>query len=274
MMGHRAVGILLAALAAVSACMDASAQHFIGARFGGGAGYGRFAPVSRYNMDMVWGVWSGGVQWKYYGPTRYIGAVAGEVEFIQRAYQNRESLDAEEYYRRIVNTINVPLIWHIHLNMMHDRLRIFLNAGVWASYNFSSTYAVHNADGTVAGDYTMRLVRDNPLGYGLLGGVGLNVVMGRWEFMLEGRYYFSYGDILRNNAVYPGSPTRSPLDNINISVGFWYRLGRKPHTPEPPGWYLRRQAEKKAELLKKQNSENDGNEQTEQSSETDTERPE
>ena len=56
----------------------------------------------------------------------------------------------------------------------------------------------------------------------------------------------SYGDILRNNAVYSGNPVRSPLDNISISLGFFYRLGDKPHTPAPPPWYARIIAKRQA----------------------------
>ena len=69
---------------------------------------------------------------------------------------------------------------------------------------------------------------------------------GKWELMLEGRYYFSYGDIMRNSAVYAGNPVRSPLDNISLSLGFFYRLGDKPHTPLPPPWYARIIAKREA----------------------------
>ena len=223
-------GVVLAALLAVFV-LPVRAQHYIGARAGWGVGYGRFAPVSWYPMKWVWGTWSAGIQWKYYGKVRYIGAVAAELEFLQRAYQEQASLDSEDYTRRVYSTVNLPLIWHIHMNFSDNRLRVFLNAGIWASYNVGAYEWVKSGNTVTEGPYHMTLVKDNPLGYGLLGGIGLNVVMGKWELMLEGRYYFSYGDIMRNSAVYAGNPVRSPLDNISLSLGFFYRLGDKPHTP-------------------------------------------
>lgn len=247
-------------------------QHYIGARGGWGVGYGRFEPISSYNMKWVMGTWSGGVQWKYYGQMKYVGAVGAEVEFIQRAYQIQESLESENYYRRVINSVNLPIMWHVHVNMLNNKFRVFLNAGVWVSYNLSSRYWEKDGDYIFTGSYQPMLVRDNPLGYGLLGGVGFNVVFGKWELMMEGRYYFSYGDILRNSAVYKGNPVRSPLDNINISLGFFYRIGNKPHAPQPSAKYLSKQAAKAAEKRVQQlNENNDGNDETEQSSETDTE---
>ena len=210
-------GVVLAALLAVFV-LPVRAQHYIGARAGWGVGYGRFAPVSWYPMKWVWGTWSAGIQWKYYGKVRYIGAVAAELEFLQRAYQEQASLDSEDYTRRVYSTVNLPLIWHIHMNFSDNRLRVFLNAGIWASYNVGAYEWVKSGNTVTEGPYHMTLVKDNPLGYGLLGGIGLNVVMGKWELMLEGRYYFSYGDIMRNSAVYAGNPVRSPLDNISLSL--------------------------------------------------------
>lgn len=70
--------------------------------------------------------------------------------------------------------------------------------------------------------------------------------------LIEGRYYFSYGDIMRNSAVYAGNPVRSPLDNIAVSLGFYYRLGDRPHTPLPPPWYARIIAKREARQAQQQ----------------------
>lgn len=300
--------VLTAALLFMSA-LSAGAQHYIGVRGGWGMGYGRFEPVSRYINGQVWGLWSGGVQWKYYGQVRYIGALGAEVEFIQRAYKYSRSLNSEDYTSRVVNSVNIPVIWHIHMNTANNRFRVFLNAGVWGSYNFRRSYETIMSNGfKTTRPYDFKLVKDNPLGFGLLGGVGFNVVFDRWEFMFEGRYYFSYGDILRNNAVYAGNPVRSPLDNVSFSLGFFYRLGKKAHTPLPPPWYQRmidkkalkdaqeqtgksgeadeqagkndkfeegtqqNGAEESENIQQQINYDNDGNDQTEQGSPTNTER--
>ena len=49
----------------------------------------------------------------------------------------------------------------------------------------------------------------------------------RYEFSVEARYGFGYGDILRNGTKYKGNPDRSPLDNINVFAAFYYRLGKE-----------------------------------------------
>ena len=62
------------------------------------------------------------------------------------------------------------------------------------------------------------------------GGAGLAFLFGqqrRYEFSVEARYGFGYGDILRNGTKYKGNPDRSPLDNINVFAAFYYRLGKE-----------------------------------------------
>ncbi len=61
-------------------------------------------------------------------------------------------------------------------------------------------------------------------------GAGLAFLFGqqrRYEFSVEARYGFGYGDILRNGTKYKGNPDRSPLDNINVFAAFYYRLGKE-----------------------------------------------
>ena len=154
--------------------------------------------------------------------------------------------------KRTYNTINVPILWHIHYNMFNDRFRVFLNAGIWASYNFlpgmkNDEYI--DGDQVASDPYKPSLVRDNPFGYGLLGGIGFNVMFGKWELMLEGRYYFAYGDVLRNENKYPGNPRRSPVDNLSVNLGFFYLIGDQPHNPLPTKRQLRKMAEQEAERV-------------------------
>ncbi len=204
----------------------AEGQHYIGVRGSYGLGYGRFNP--RKEMKTVWGLWSGGVAWKYYSPEKYLGGVSVEAEFLQRAFEYLvDPKDETRSYRRTVNTINVPFIWQPHINIMKNRIRIFLNAGVFIAYNINSKEEyVMQGEGVISRKpYEMRLVRDNPFNYGLQGGLGFNVAFGRTEIAVEGRYYFSFGDILRNASKYqPNNSFRSPLDNFNISIGVFYRL--------------------------------------------------
>lgn len=80
------------------------------------------------------------------------------------------------------------------------------------------------------GDYPMMLTRDPRWGYGLCGGGGFSVLFGRFEAAFEARYYLGYSDVLRNGTKYTGNPNHSPLDNINLSLAVYYRLGKGGHT--------------------------------------------
>ena len=70
-----------------------------------------------------------------------------------------------------VSWFPMKLIWHIHMNFSDNRLRVFLNAGIWASYNVGAYEWVKSGNTVTEGPYHMTLVKDNPLGYGLLGGL-------------------------------------------------------------------------------------------------------
>lgn len=262
-----AITIALMCLPAVKT----SGQHYIGARGGYGAGYGRFEDKVvanyRYDQRIVWGLWNGAFTWKYYGPQKYIGGVGAEIEFLQRAYEySTEERKGEKTYRRVINTVNVPLIWQPHINMANNTFRAFFTAGIAASYNINSRVdSLTNGKVTYSAPYKTKFTRDNPFGFGLQFGLGFNVIMGKWEFSFEGRYYFTYGDILRNSSKYPGddanhpNPRRSPVDNFNLSLGFYYRLGNEPHAPPPSPAAIRRQAAKAAKREAKQLEKMSGN---------------
>lgn len=49
----------------------ASAQHTLGFTVGYGMGNGRFQP--QQEMRAIWGLYSGGLSWRYYGKQRFVG---------------------------------------------------------------------------------------------------------------------------------------------------------------------------------------------------------
>lgn len=210
----------------------ASAQHYIGVKGGYGSGSVRFFPYEE--SSSVWGLYSGGFSWKYYSGEPYVGGIQADLEFMQKGYRVEKTYDAlpddtTTVYSRWVNSVQLPLIWQPHVELFHQKVRVFMNLGVVFSYNIDSRYEWSNSTNSLLeeGKYDLILVRDNRFGYGLCGGFGLNYVFGKFEFMVEGRYYYGYSDILKNTNKYEDNPLRSPLDNINISIGLFYRLGRK-----------------------------------------------
>ena len=246
------------------------AQHYVGLKAGYGAAHGRFYPQPD-KSGLMWGKTTAGLVWKYFSPQQVVGGFSAELEFQQRAFnllRGKGVITGDEDYdgtMRTVNSITMPIMWQPHLYMINRSVRFFVSAGVTFSYNTGLgdklTTTVYKWDGqakthtpeNTTVPYNMQTARDVRWAYGWLGGVGLSVLVRRWEIFAEGRYYYGMSDILRNSTkylfhdpgLYPsqGKVLRSELDNIYISVGVTFRLGeggilapplRKPR-PAPAG---------------------------------------
>ncbi len=163
--------------AALFGARPAAAQHTVGFTFGSGMGTGRFEP--QQETRPVWGIFTGGLSWRYYTAQRVVGCIGADLEFLQRAFSmatNASRVDDPKdylYYTRRVNSIVLPIVWQPHAYLARRRLRLYGEAGVTFSYNLSSEwereYLVDGRVETEKGDYTMRTVRDNRWGYGLVG---------------------------------------------------------------------------------------------------------
>lgn len=228
-----------------------SAQHYIGVRGGWGGGSARFYP--NREMGYEWGLYSGGISYKFYGPTNYVGAVQADLQYMERGFNYDIERYSDTSYHRTLKSIELPFMWQPHVYLLTRHMRVFLNLGVYMNYNFDSEYRViSKREGIVEqGNYPFRLTRDNRLGYGLCVGFGFGVLMGRFEAALEGRYYYGFSDILRNVTKYPDNPVRSPLDNINASLAFYYRLGKGGIRAEPGKALAAKLAEQETKRLLK-----------------------
>lgn len=223
-------------LSAVVGMSPASAQHYVGIKGGYGSSDVRLYPSWKSPMEL--GMLSGGLVWRYYSeptaaqPTlKYTGGISLELQYMQRGYKYESLSNSNHTYSRRINTLMVPFIWQPHITMAQDRLRAFLNIGVTFNYNISSTFRTYNTESgeTVEeGPYDMLLVRDNRWGYGLCGGLGAEMKLaGRMSLFVEGRYDFGFSDIQKAQTKYPPNIfQRSPVDNITVSVGIFYRLGK------------------------------------------------
>ncbi len=231
-----------------------SAQHYVGIKGGYGSSDTRLYPA--WKTPATLGMLSGGVMWRYYSPNKpqqpslsYTGGISIELQYLQRGYRYESLINENHTYSRRINSLMMPLIWQPHLTMADDKLRLFLNLGLTFSYNISSTfrtYVTESGETVDEGPYEMLLVRDNRWGYGLCGGLGFEVkVAGRTSLFVEGRYDFGYSDILKAQTKYPGNTfQRSPLDNITLSLGLYYRIGGGEDQAS-----VRRKAERVAEQV-------------------------
>lgn len=231
--------------AAVIAAVAAHAQHTLGVFGGAGTATARFYPAQETRM--VSGRFDFGLSWRYYSLPRYVGAVGVDLELLQRGfsygYTYRTVLDdrGEEmreysYYTRRFNSLMLPVVWQPHIYLARNRIRVYLEAAATFSYNFSGDYEYE--DTGEKGRYEMRAERDNRWGYGLAGGGGFALLLGRYEIGVRARYYFGYADILRNRNRYfdnaadgrenpfVSTPLKSPIDNLALSVTLAYRFNR------------------------------------------------
>lgn len=239
---------LLLLLVGLAGLQTASAQvQYFGLKGGWGEGDVRLYP--HWTSPPVWGKLNGGFYWVYYGGGKdnaylyddYTGGVCVELEVLQRGFEYA-ALDrnSKQYmYGRHFNSITVPIMWQPHAFALDGRLRLFLNAGATLSYNLSQgsiEYYINNDTGKVEEfDYEWQTVRDNRFGYGLVVGLGAGLNFSRIEVMAEARYYFGYSDIVKRKTIYLGTQfLRSPVDNINFSLGVAYRWnhsGSWSHSP-------------------------------------------
>lgn len=252
-----AIAFLLLAFAARSAV----AQHTLGVVAGYGMGSSRLDP--KQETKGVWGMYSGGVSWRYYGPQRFVGGFGIDLEFLQQGFSfapNASTIEDEKdyrYYTRRINSVVLPIVWQPHVYMFRNHLRLYLEAAATFSYNFSSSYENEVAHDLGAADwkgtYRFKTARDNRWGYGLAGGAGIALLIRQFEINFRARYYFGYSDILRARTKYAdnatdgaenpfwATPQRSPLDNLNISIGFSYRFNKKGFDE----WFVPRQKREK-----------------------------
>lgn len=252
--------------AALAGWQGAAAQHTFGWVAGYGMASGRFDP--KQESRAVWGMYSGGLTWRYYGAQRFVGGFGIDLEFLQQGFSfapNASQVDDKAdylYYTRRINSVVMPIVWQPHFYLLHNRVRVYLEAAATFSYNFSSSYenewARERGVGDWRGDYRFRTARDNRWGYGLAGGGGIALLIRQFELNFRVRYYFGYSDILRNRNKYAdnstdgsenpfwATPMRSPLDNLNISVGLSYRFNREGFR----AWAPRPKREKNREVFK------------------------
>ena len=102
-------------LPALLAWNGASAQHTLGFIAGYGMANGRFQP--QQEMRALWGMYSGGLTWRYYGRQRFVGGFGVDLEFQQSGFSfatNSSQVEEKKdylYYTRHVNTLVMPGVW-------------------------------------------------------------------------------------------------------------------------------------------------------------------
>lgn len=73
-------------------CADSlSAQHYIGVMGGWGGGMARFKPAKETGIE--WGLYAGGLSYKFYSETKYVGGIEIDLLFKQKGSITMSHLD-------------------------------------------------------------------------------------------------------------------------------------------------------------------------------------
>ena len=106
---QRHIRRLILAVAGFFAVQGALAQHTLGVIGGYGMGSGRFDP--KQETRAIWGLYSGGLTWRYYGSQRVVGAFGLDLEFQQQGFSyamNTSQVEDKKdyiYYTRHINSV-------------------------------------------------------------------------------------------------------------------------------------------------------------------------
>lgn len=238
-----ALALLVMALLGIE---EATAQHTLTLTGGTGVSTARFYP--KEETRLVWGSENFGLSWRFYSERpRFVGAVGIDLEYLERGFsfgyayttEHRDDKEIRHYkfYTRRVNSIMLPLVWQPHFYLANNRLRLYIEAAFVLSANLSASYEYQD-NRYPAGQYEWKVPRDNRFSYGLAGGAGFTVLLGRVELGMRARYNFGYSDLMKNRNKYYSNttdghenpfyytPLRSPLDNINLSITLGWRFNK------------------------------------------------
>ena len=202
--------------------------HNIGIRGGYGMGSMRREPT-RNNRNYA-GLLNMGVTYRFDVPAqKYVGAITAELNWLQKGFAYETFSESGEVYSRKFSVIELPIMWQPYLPLSKGGSRFHLNAGPFVSYVIDGgTYESYTDDSNKEtiekGNYYYDPLRDNRFEYGVSFGAGFFIAVRRFGITLDFRYNIGLSDILKGVTKYAGNPFRSPVDQINVSLGLSFRL--------------------------------------------------
>jgi len=207
-------------------------EHYIGIRGGYGLGLQRFEP-NKPNITQ-YGLLNFGVAYRFDVPKqKYVGCIEFDLEYVQKSFAYETYVESGKIYSRNYSTIMFPILWQPYLPLGKKGSRFYLNLGPYISYTLSSgsTYRYYDKETNETideGTYEYDRLRDNSWEYGCPLGAGFVVSAGsRITIGLDFRYNICLSDILKGINKYESNPFRSPVDQMNVSLGVNYRIPSK-----------------------------------------------
>jgi hypothetical protein len=118
-----------------------------------------------------------------------------ELNYAQQGWAEEYEAAPEFRYSRRMDYLQLPFYTHVQFGGKH--VKGFINAGPQIGYMLSeSTTGSRNVEPPVGtGGAQRSMPVENRLEWGISGGAGIEIRTGIGYFLLEGRYYYSFGDI-------------------------------------------------------------------------------
>ena len=170
---------------------------------------------------------TGGVTFRY--AEEKIFGLIGELNLVQRGWQENFKDNPELSYKRNLTYISLPIRTHRYFGSR--RFKGFVNLGPEISYMLSEDKSANfdYSDPTAAEIPATRVTRQmtmdikNRFDYGITAGVGVEFYLRpRHSLVLEARYYFGLGNIFPSTKADYFSASRASA--IQVTLGYNFRL--------------------------------------------------
>ena len=170
---------------------------------------------------------TGGVTFRY--AEEKIFGLIGELNLVQRGWQENFKDNPELSYKRNLTYISLPIMTHIYFGSR--RFKGFVNLGPEISYMLSEDKSANfdYSDPTAAEIPATRVTRQmtmdikNKFDYGITAGIGVEFYLRpRHSLVLEARYYFGLGNIFPSTKADYFSASRASA--IQVTLGYNFRL--------------------------------------------------
>lgn len=150
-----------------------------------------------------------------------------ELNYAQHGW--KENFEGEPYsYSRSLHYIELPFMTHIFFG--NNRIRGFFNLGPQVGFFLSDSYKANFDTGNPPTFETYRVTNQyasevaNKIDYGICGGGGIELRMGKHSILAEGRYYFGLADIFKNRK--KDFFTSSSNQYISVGLSYLFHLNK------------------------------------------------
>ena len=154
-----------------------------------------------------------------------IAAVQMEINYSQHGWEENIDDGSTNTYKRVINYIEVPFFAHLGWGREQRGVQFFMNAGPQFGLYLSDketyggdTWDVSQRPNNVTEQYGKKI--ENSFDYGIAGGLGLDLCTNIGHFILEGRYYYGFGNIFSDTKKDPFSCSNNSVITIKFSYLF------------------------------------------------------